>query len=250
MTLIASPSMQVMVISVNLNNDHHPDLVVANSGTNKVGIFLGLDDGELSNQNILSTGIHSHPMSIAVGYFDDDLFLDIAVANYGGKNVHVLVNIGYQTFDHHTTYALDDASSYFVVVGDMNRDERLDLIVTNIGRNNIGVLLGHGNGSFTRPGMYSTGSISSISAVGTDLNDDLLLDIIVVSNDTNSVSIIFDKDTRFQPPITYFTVTQSRSSTSTDISDDCHVDSMVRLDVTVSGVIHSWMDPQLWLLQT
>ena len=217
-------SLPVLVISADLNNDHHLDLVVANSGTNTVGILFGLDGGEFSDQKIFTTGGESRPTSIAVGYFNDDLFLDIAVANYGTKNVYVLMNTEHETFVNHTIYELNDASPYFIVVGDINKDDRLDLIVTNSGRNNIGVFLGRGNGSFTQPTMYLTGSTSSIAAVGTDLNNDLLLDIIVVNNDTNSVGIFFGKNTRFQSPVTYSTAIKSRSSMFTDINDYSQVD--------------------------
>ena len=64
------------------NNDSRLDIVVANYGTNNIGIFLGYGNGTFSNQITYSTGSNSYPQSVAVGDFNNDSRLDIAVANY------------------------------------------------------------------------------------------------------------------------------------------------------------------------
>ena len=49
-----------------LNNDDKLDIVVANYGTNNVGVLLGHGNGTFTNQTIFNTGINSHPYSIAI----------------------------------------------------------------------------------------------------------------------------------------------------------------------------------------
>ena len=228
-------SFPVSVVSADVNNDSHLDLAIVNFGTNNIMILFGQSNGEFFDEKILPTGINSHPNSIALGYFNNDLLLDIAIANYGSKSIRVFLNSNGGIFTDHRTYEIDGASPHFITVGDIDKDDQSDLIITNRGRNNIGVLIGHGNGSFARPQMYSTGSNSSISTVAIDLNRDALLDIIVVNNDTNSVSVFFGKEEIFHSPVTYSTITDFYSSTSSaDVTnmDDYSTRTRTRRQIT------------------
>ncbi len=54
------------------NNDHHLDLVVANSGADNIGILLGFGNATFASQMTYSTGLESHPYSVAVGDFNND----------------------------------------------------------------------------------------------------------------------------------------------------------------------------------
>ena len=130
-------SSPVSVISADLNTDDHLDLIVANSGTNNVGIFFGKGNNEFSDQQVLTTGIRSHPISIVAGHFNSDKVLDIAVTNYGTNNVGVFFNLGNGAFIGQTTYMLENASPYFIDTIDINLDKQSDLIVINRGINNM-----------------------------------------------------------------------------------------------------------------
>jgi hypothetical protein len=73
------------------NNDGYQDIVVANSGTDNVGIFLGYGNGTFAAQVTYSTGVISSPYSVAVGDFNKDDHLDIVVANYDSHSIGVLL---------------------------------------------------------------------------------------------------------------------------------------------------------------
>ncbi|CAF5111608.1 unnamed protein product, partial [Rotaria sp. Silwood1] len=191
-------------VSGDINNDNHLDLIIANYGTNNIGIHLANGNRTFLQQKILSTGINSHPYSVIVGYFNNDNMLDIAVANYGNNNIAVLLGEGNATFTSQITYSLN-TSPYSIGLGDFNKDNRLDLVVTSKGTYNIGILLGLGNGTFLDPVMNSTGSSSSTSVAVADFNKDNLLDVIITSNDTNSIGIRFGYDEGFQTQKTYST---------------------------------------------
>ena len=130
-------SLPVSIVSDDFNNDNRIDLAVAYSGTNSIGIFFGQSNGTFIDQTILSTGSDSHPNSIVAGYFNDDLLLDLAVANLRSNSTGVFLNTGNGTFATRQSYKLGEASPYFIGSGDVNNDKRLDLIVTNRGGNNI-----------------------------------------------------------------------------------------------------------------
>ncbi|CAF4326047.1 unnamed protein product, partial [Rotaria sp. Silwood2] len=117
-------SLSFSVITGDFNNDDQLDLAVANYGTSTVDILLANRSDNFVYHKKFSTGINSHPYSIAVGHFNGDNLLDIAVANYGTNNVGVFLGKGNGNFASQTTYSLGIASPYSIGVGDFNQDNR------------------------------------------------------------------------------------------------------------------------------
>jgi hypothetical protein len=117
------------------------DIVVANSGTNNVGIFLSNGSGTFSSQIAYSTGLDSQPYYVAVLDFDNDTRLDIAVANYGSNSVCVFFGDGNGSFTNQSiVYTGFDSHPFGVVAGDVNNDNRIDIVATNNGYGNIDIL--------------------------------------------------------------------------------------------------------------
>jgi hypothetical protein len=102
-------SRPLFIITSDFNNDNRSDIAVANYGTDSVGIFLGYGDGSFQIQTAYSTGYDSLPYSLAVGDFDKDDHLDIAVANTGTDNVGILLGYGNMTL---TVYTISFTLSY------------------------------------------------------------------------------------------------------------------------------------------
>jgi len=71
-----------------LNKDGILDIVVGNSGTTTVSIFLGKGDGTFASQAVATVG--SAPYGVAVADLNGDSILDIITANYTGASVSVL----------------------------------------------------------------------------------------------------------------------------------------------------------------
>ena len=151
-------SLPYSIISGDFNNDNHLDLVITNYGTNNIQILLANGNTSFSHHKIFSTGIQSHPHAIVLGYFNNDILLDIAVANSGTNSVGVFLGMGNGTFTSQTSYFLGDASPQSIGIHDFNKDNRVDIVVTGKGSGNIAVLLGHGNGTFSAATTISTGS--------------------------------------------------------------------------------------------
>src|SRR5260370_25213921 len=85
--------------------------------------------------------------SVAVGDFNGDGFLDLAVANADSDNISVLLGNGdgsFQVRQDFTTARVPVS----VVVADFNGDGLSDLAVANVLSGNVSVLLGNGDGSF------------------------------------------------------------------------------------------------------
>jgi hypothetical protein len=124
------------------NNDSRLDIVVANSGTSNVGIFLSNGVGTFSNQITYSTGPDSQPYSVAILDFDNDTVLDIAVANYGSNSMVIFFGFGNGSFTNESLFNTGfDSHPFALVVGDVNNDNVTDVIATNDGYGNIDILL-------------------------------------------------------------------------------------------------------------
>ena len=87
--------------------------------------------------------VGENPNSVAVGDFNGDTRLDLAVANFGSNNVSILLGTGTGSFSTPATNFGVGTGPSSVAVGDFNGDTRLDLAVANFGSNNVSILLGN-----------------------------------------------------------------------------------------------------------
>src|SRR5438309_1429738 len=170
------------------NGDGKPDLAVANGSSpgGSVSLLLGRGDGTF--QTAVSYAAGAAPHSVAVGDFNGDGRVDLAVANAGGGNVSVLLGRGDGTFQPAANYDVG-ASPYSVAVGDFNGDGMADLAVANTGAGTISVLLGRGDGTFRTAVNYGVGASPRSVAVG-DFNGDGKVDLAVANAGGGNVSVL------------------------------------------------------------
>jgi hypothetical protein len=190
------------VAAADFNGDGIEDLAVANLNTNNTGygagtltILLGNGDGTFMVAPSPSTGYG--PSWLAIGDFNNDGKVDIAVANISGSGgfdantgstVTVLLGNGDGTF----TAAASPATGYnpaSLVAGDFNGDGNLDIAVANEDGNTITVLLGNGNGSFTAAASPDTGDGPG-SIVEGDFNGDGVPDLATANHLDNTVTVL------------------------------------------------------------
>jgi hypothetical protein len=147
-------------------------------------------------------GAGTDPDSAAVGDFNGDGKLDLAVANEGSNNVSILLGKCDGTFQAAVDYGAGSNPSS-VAVGDFRDDGKLDLVVANDGSDNVSILLGNGDGTFQAAVNYGVGSAPTSVAVG-DFNGDGKLDLAVVNELSNNFSILLGNgDGTFQAAVNY-----------------------------------------------
>jgi streptogramin lyase len=190
--LTAFDSLPQAIAVGDFNNDGQLDITVANTGTNKIGVFLGNGNGAFSNQTIYSTGSNSNPMSIAIDDLNNDTRLDIVVANYGTNNIGVFIGNGDGTFAKQVIYSTGLGSHpVSVAIGDFNKDSFLDITVANNGTTEVGVLLGNGDGRFQKVQVYATPSgIFPTMITVTNINNDYWPDIVISIDNTDNIGIL------------------------------------------------------------
>ena len=178
---------------------------IATAGTASVTVVNPTPGGGASNVTFLSitnpttsvtTSLASSPstgyfpLSVAVGDFNGDGKLDLAVANdysgFGDGTVSILLGDGTGNFTLASSPAVGSEPTS-LAVGDFNGDGELDLAVANYcGSGNCGtsdtvsILLGDGTGNFSLVSSPVTGNNPVSVAVG-DFNGDGRLDLAVAN---------------------------------------------------------------------
>jgi hypothetical protein len=166
---------------------------------------------------------------VAVGDFDSDGNLDLAVANNYSNDMSVLLGNGDGTFQTARTFPAGRAPAS-VAVGDFNGDGRLDLAGTSFDAN-VNVFLGNGDGSFQSARNFGVGANPSSVAVG-DFNGDGFLDLAVASRDGVTV-LLGNGDGSFQTGRNFLAGTLCSAVAVGDVNGDGRLDLIV---VFTSGV--------------
>ncbi len=166
------------------NNDHIPDLAVANYGA--VAVLLGNEDGTF--QPAVEYGQLAVSNAVAVADFDADGAQDIVVTQWSTNAIALLQGVGDGTFrtpiEFHVT-----GNPLGLSAADFNGDGIPDLAVAGTS-GEISIFLGRKgeswNGSITtRIGLEPLGSFG----VG-DFNRDGILDLAVTSQNTDEIAVL------------------------------------------------------------
>ncbi|CAF1085715.1 unnamed protein product [Adineta ricciae] len=214
-----------------LNNDTYLDIIVANFGTNNIGIFYGYGNGNFAHMKIYSTGSYSKPYFVSVGDFNGDKQFDIAVINYALDNIGIFFGSSDNiTFSNQIKLSTGQNSNpHSLVIADFNHDHFQDIAVANTGTDSIGLFFGWGNGSFTDQVTYTTGVNTGVQFINIgDFNEDTRIDIVVANNATNNVGVFLGIRTADFRSINTFPTNSGPYSLATgDLNHDGHSDIVV-----------------------
>jgi uncharacterized repeat protein (TIGR01451 family) len=145
--------------------------------------------------------VGTSPRGVAVGDFNGDGKLDVAVANTGSGNVSILLGNGDGTFQPAVNFSTGNSPTT-VAMGDFNGDGKLDLALFQPGMNglagNVSVLLGNGDGTFQTPKTLALDAGASVMGAA-DFNLDKHSDLAVLDNSHVDI-YIGNGDGTFQPP--------------------------------------------------
>ena len=179
-----------------VNNDTHRDILVVCSNADHFSVLLGSGNGSFALPTKYSTGNDSSPRSIAIGDFDNDAQVDIAVATYKVSSVIVYFGQGNGSFASQVVfYTSNDSHPYSIATGDFNNDARLDIAVVNYDYNYVDIVLTHRNYSFSSPRTYlqTTGYNSKPRSIAVaDFNEDGLLDIVIANFATGDIFVFLN----------------------------------------------------------
>ncbi len=189
---------------------------VAFSGSYRLELS-NLDQYSSAQQSLLQFPAGVGPSQMAIGDFNQDQFVDVAVTNTGANTVSVMLGNGDGTFSAARQWSVgafqtpnpvgDDANLVTyrrdILTADFNHDGLLDLVVTNYDSADVSLLLGRGDGTF-QPQRRFDAAAFPIGVTSGDVNRDGQLDLVVIDspeiNIPNKLAVLLGRgDGTFQP---------------------------------------------------
>jgi hypothetical protein len=160
------------------NHDGNADLAETSDFDNTVIILLGNGNGTFTPASGSPITVGNFPEAVAVGDFNTDGVLDLAVANANDNTVSILLGNGDGTFTAAAAVATG-GFPFYLAVADFNQDGAADIAVSNEADSTVSVLLGKGDGTFN-PGSPIPGfNYNPAQVVAADFNGDGYPDLAV-----------------------------------------------------------------------
>ncbi len=174
------------ILLADFNRDGNTDIALGCSdGTANGGlvIILGNGDGSFQTPTFYSTG---DVASIAIGDFNNDGIMDIALTDRAQQNVLFFIGKGDGTFTKEATTITTSAPAHGIVAADFNGDGIDDVAyavtgtVSGSNLSDLYVAFGKGDGTFQVPSSPTTTQIGEFLTTG-DTNADNKPDIVAAS---------------------------------------------------------------------
>src|SRR5262249_22957826 len=177
------------------NGDGQLDVAVSETvlgggaSPNEIDVLPGNADGTFGPSVATALPLNANPRGLAVGDFNGDGQLDLAVAGFMDPldGVYVLRGAGDGRFSS-LQFIATGRGSRGVAVADFNGDGVPDLAVANAFSATVSVLLNQGDGTFRPPANFSAGGNPNAVIVG-DFNGDGIPDLATVNTTDNAVSV-------------------------------------------------------------
>ena len=172
--------------------------------------------------------VASTPDQIAIGDWDGDGDMDLAVTCDAPERVAIFVNDGRGAFAFsYNVYLTSNSGPKGLAAGDFNRDGDTDLVVVAFGHDQLHVLENLGAGAFAVAEAYpvSHGATYVIAAL---LDGDADLDLVVTCRDSGSVDVLRGVGSgHFGAATTYPAGVDTRGLCAADLDGDLDLDVAV-----------------------
>jgi len=182
----------LFVAVADFNGDGNLDIAATDYGSGLVQLFNGDGTGNFTVGPSFNTDLaNNEPSGIYVGDFNNDGHPDLAIANYYGSDIAILLNDGSGNFPAPIPTTLSRPVWEGFGVADINGDGNLDLVAPLTNDSSIAVLLGKGDGTFQAEQDVAIGASYPWQLVLADLNGDGKLDVAATLDQGNGQDIAY-----------------------------------------------------------
>jgi uncharacterized repeat protein (TIGR01451 family) len=171
------------IVSADFNRDGVDDLLVTDTATGTLQIFLGDGMGGFNLASAVAVG--GGPVALATGDLNNDGAIDAAVITSAG--LVPLLNDGAGNLAAQPGLPAQGAGA--VMLADFNGDGNLDAAVANTSGSSVSLYHGDGSGALTAAGAYLTGK-APVSLAASDLDGNGTADLLVGASGTQDLTIL------------------------------------------------------------
>jgi len=169
------------------DHDGSDDIVVLSTSIGQGSVLLGDGHGNFGAPHLFAAPIQPSSLffpltgtgTFAVGDFNRDHHLDLAIADTANNQVDVLFGDGHGGFQSTQTVVSVGQQPSSVAAADFDGDGNLDLAVTNAGDESLTVLVGDGHGGFQTASNPAPGGLQPLVLAVGDFNGDGKPDLAV-----------------------------------------------------------------------
>jgi hypothetical protein len=219
--------------SIDLNSDGFDDVIVSNSYSNTVSVYISLGDGTFAPRVDYAAGDAPHGQ--AIGDVNKDGWLDLVIGNgdvvtLSESSVSILLGNGDGSFAPPRTFVTGLAPQG-PVLADVNRDRKLDIATVSPQSGLVSLHLGNGDGTFGAPTTYADIGNNQRGFAGGDLNNDRYPDLVITRFGSNKVTVLLN-DGAWTAPLPSAQVEREETS---DRRDETRIAVMARPPIVVDG---------------
>ena len=223
------------------NGDGIPD-VAATNGTNSYAapplqpplvVMLGAGHGSFQSSRAFDAS--AAPNGIALGDFNRDGNLDVAVSNYsysvpGASSISIQLGDGKGDLAAPVNYPAPKPTA--IAVSDVNRDGNPDVIF--VGQNCVGTLPGKGDGTFG-PSIFSSCPGCGNVLLVADFNHDGNPDVATAASGQGVIVLLGKGDGSFRAPVPYGPANQPTSLAAADFRNNGRLDLVASVSGSFGG---------------
>jgi hypothetical protein len=178
------------IASGDLNNDTYHDVVMLNSRSETISVYLHDGIVGFRSRNDYASGISKG--NITVGDVTSDGLNDVIATNYDTGDVLVFAqNASTNSLDPYVNYSSGNGA-LGVAIGDVNDDERNDVVVANFEDDQIAVFKQTVSGTLGTPVKYTAGDGPTDVVVAdftrTESYSNVLYDVVVTNYNANTIT--------------------------------------------------------------
>jgi hypothetical protein len=226
------PTGPVAVVAGDFNNDHKPDIAVAN-GNGSGSITVLLNSGAGTFPTYTEYAINGISVGLAVGDFNKDGNLDIVATNGSQSTISVLLGNGAGAFPTFATYPTG-SSPYGVTVGDFNGDGWPDIAVANGSSGTVSILINKADGSGTflpKVDYAAAGGGAPFSLAAGSFRGNGIIDLAVATNSAfGGIEVLLGNGNgTFQKAVPYDTLNNANGVVVGDFNNDGNLDLAVSI---------------------